>query len=298
MPRTVYVGPMSVRPPDDVDILDLDDLDAYDRRPPGATRRPRQPRRAPQPVGPSWTDPRFLVPLLLFLTAVFLIGMAIRSGSGSSSENGDLLAQENAVLDQTELAKKVQEAELRAGFGGLAVAEEDGTIIITGTVPDQMVAASVGAVARSVEGTQRVDNRVVVLGESAEATPTSTAPVVAAGAGGLADQMAQAGQITFEPGSTAITAEGSATIDAVGALMNRAPGVLIEIHGHTDSDGDETANQVLSQQRAEAVLSALQQRSVDTSRLTAVGFGESNPIAPNITAEGRATNRRIEFVVS
>lgn len=290
-----------MRPPDDLEYLDLDDLDSYAARPAGTQRRQRQVRPTP-PIQreQSWSDPRFLVPLLLFLAAVFLITLAFRSQSVSDSD-AELLAQENEVIDQTELAREVQEAQLRAGFGGLVVTEESDTIIITGTVPDATVAASVGAVARSVEGTQRVDNRVVVVGgvvDDTAATVPTTAPLVVAGAGGLSEQLGNSGLITFETGSTAITAEGSTTVDIVADLLNRAPGVAVEVHGHTDSDGDETANQVLSQQRAEAVITALAQRGVDTTRLTAVGFGESNPLAPNITADGRATNRRIEFVLS
>jgi len=285
---------MSVRPPDDLEYLDLDDLDRYAARPAGTRRRPRHAARTPQPTQ-SWTDPRFLIPLLLFLTAVFLIGLAIRSGSGED----DLLTQEGQVLQQTELAQRVQQAQLRAGFDGLTVSEENGTIIINGTAPDATTAASIGAVARSVEGTQRVDNRVVVAGgaiDAAATTPTTAAVVV--GTGGLTEQLAGAGAVTFETGSTAITAEGSATLDVVAGLLNRAPGIAVEVHGHTDNEGDETTNQVLSQQRAESVVSALGQRGVDTTRLSAIGFGSSNPIAPNITAEGRAINRRIEFVLS
>lgn len=280
---------------DDIDILDLDDLD---RRPPGPSRRPRSPRTTPASNNGSWTDPRFLVPLLLFLVAVFLIGMAFRSGSSSdTTDDAALLDQENQVIEQTDLARRVQEAELRAGFGALIISEQNDTIVIEGTVDDAFDAASVGAVARSVEGTQRVDNRVVVAGGAIDVAPTNEATVAVGGVGGVSEQLASAGLITFDTGATSVTAEGAVTIDTVARILNQSPGLLVEVHGHTDSDGDETANQVLSQQRAEAVVTALGQRGVDMNRLTAVGFGESNPIAPNITAEGRATNRRIEFVV-
>jgi len=67
------------------------------------------------------------------------------------------------------------------------------------------------------------------------------------------------------------------------------------IEGHTDSQGREDMNKNLSQSRAESVLSALLSRRVLTSGITAIGYGEEQPIADNDTEEGRAANRRIEF---
>jgi outer membrane protein OmpA-like peptidoglycan-associated protein len=280
---------MSVLPPDDIDVLDLDDLD---RGGPGPVRRPRRPSPPPEPrpSGPSWTDPRFLVPLFLFLSAVFVIGMAVRSGN--QTDDG---ANGQEIQVQSELALAVRDAELRAGFDDLTITEDDGSVIIEGQARDPLAAASIGAVARSVEGTQRVDNRVVVLGGAVEsATQASVAP---ASTGSLDQQLANVGQVTFETGSADLTPGGSAIIDSVASLLNQSPGTRAEVHGHTDSDGDATRNEVLSQDRAEAVVVALAQRGIDAARLTAVGFGESKPLEPNITKEGRAVNRRIEFLI-
>ena len=72
--------------------------------------------------------------------------------------------------------------------------------------------------------------------------------------------------------------------------------VTIEIGGHTDSKGSNRYNQKLSQQRVEAVRSYLVNKGVDPSRMTAVGYGEEMPIDTNRTAEGRANNRRVEFI--
>ena len=121
---------------------------------------------------------------------------------------------------------------------------------------------------------------------------------MANGGDGLATQLNSLGRVTFEAGSSDLTNEGSIVVDNVARLLEQTPGIRVEVHGHTDSDGEESDNQVLSQQRAQAVVTALSQRGIDSGRLTAVGFGELNPIAPNITAEGRATNRRIEFVIN
>ena len=71
--------------------------------------------------------------------------------------------------------------------------------------------------------------------------------------------------------------------------------MTIVIAGHTDSVGNDDANLRLSQERAEAVLSELTRRGVRAEAMTAVGFGEAEPIATNNNAEGRAQNRRITF---
>lgn len=89
-------------------------------------------------------------------------------------------------------------------------------------------------------------------------------------------------------------------IDNVASLMKAIPTLAIEVRGHTDSTnstGDPDHNQKLSQRRAEAVRDALVKRGIAAARINAIGFGDSRPVASNSTEEGRATNRRTEFVV-
>ena len=104
-------------------------------------------------------------------------------------------------------------------------------------------------------------------------------------------------KVTFEPGAAEIDVSGLGTIDRIADVMENCAEVPMEIAGHTDSQGRETMNQNLSQQRAEAVLGALQTRRVLTSNLKPKGYGEANPIADNGTEEGREANRRIEFTL-
>jgi outer membrane protein OmpA-like peptidoglycan-associated protein len=97
--------------------------------------------------------------------------------------------------------------------------------------------------------------------------------------------------------SSAIIGPGSAgLLDSVAIAAAACPGVL-RIEGHTDNSGGAALNQDLSRSRAEAVRAALVQRGVPGQRLTVEGFGASQPIASNGTAEGRERNRRIEMRV-
>ena len=79
-------------------------------------------------------------------------------------------------------------------------------------------------------------------------------------------------------------------------LMKDAPDLVVEIQGHTDNTGDANADQVLSEQRATAVKTALTSAGIPANRLTAKGYGLTKPVADNATPEGRAKNRRVELV--
>ena len=103
-------------------------------------------------------------------------------------------------------------------------------------------------------------------------------------------------KINFTPGSAEIATDALPVIGSLADVLKDCPGLKLEIGGHTDSQGSESGNKALSQARAEAVLVALQGRRVDVSGMTAVGYGETVPVADNATEEGRDANRRIEFI--
>jgi outer membrane protein OmpA-like peptidoglycan-associated protein len=104
-----------------------------------------------------------------------------------------------------------------------------------------------------------------------------------------------ADQLQFASGSATLPAGELPSIDRTAELLVSRPELTARIEGHTDSAGGAELNQVLSRQRAEAVMQALIDRGVDAARLSAEGLGEEKPIADNTTAQGRSQNRRVEI---
>jgi len=103
--------------------------------------------------------------------------------------------------------------------------------------------------------------------------------------------------ILFDFDKWDIKPESYAIIDEIVDQMMSRPKLRLEIQGHTDNIGTVEYNQTLSERRAKAVYDALVQRGVDPKRLRWRGFGMSQPVAPNDTEEGRAQNRRTQFVI-
>ncbi len=106
-------------------------------------------------------------------------------------------------------------------------------------------------------------------------------------------------RIQFVTGSATLTAASKTMIKEGAKLLNSEDfkNLKVEVRGHTDDVGKEESNMKLSQNRANAVMAELVKNGVASSRISAVGFGETMPMADNKTAEGRAQNRRVAFDV-
>ncbi len=101
--------------------------------------------------------------------------------------------------------------------------------------------------------------------------------------------------IGFDGGKAELTVDSEGILDRASAVIARCPEAGVEVGAHSDSDGSASRNRDLTQVRAESIVEYLVAAGVKRERLTAVGYGESKPIADNKTAAGKAANRRIEF---
>jgi outer membrane protein OmpA-like peptidoglycan-associated protein len=188
-----------------------------------------------------------------------------------------------------------------------ARADGDGTVALSGAMPDQAAIDLIAGAAAEYYGAENVDNQMSV-DSGREATfsvfripyifdPLSLVPQWEVNiendviTGGLR------GGASFEYDSAELTPQLQQLATIAAGIIARNPTVAATIEGHTDSDGPAAYNQNLSQRRADAARDFIIALGVAPERLTAIGFGETSPMADNSTAAGRAVNRRIEFAL-
>ena len=104
--------------------------------------------------------------------------------------------------------------------------------------------------------------------------------------------------ITFATDQDQVIPQFYPTLNSVAIVLRKFEKTLIDVNGHTDSTGSVAHNEALSERRAMSVASYLNSQGVDPRRVSALGFGPSQPIASNATADGRAQNRRVEIQIS
>jgi outer membrane protein OmpA-like peptidoglycan-associated protein len=124
---------------------------------------------------------------------------------------------------------------------------------------------------------------------------------IAKGAVPLYDRLASDGKIitygiTFDVGKATIKPESMTEINRIAQLMKDNPDIKFSVEGHTDNTGNAASNQTLSENRSKAVMDKLVGMGIAPDRLKSAGKGQTKPLADNATDEGRAKNRRVEFV--
>ncbi|MCC7257142.1 MAG: OmpA family protein [Gammaproteobacteria bacterium] len=156
-----------------------------------------------------------------------------------------------------------------------------------------LILAGVGGLAGGAVGNY-MDRQDAALRARLQGTGVS---VTRTGPNGQNITLNMPGHITFAVNSADISASFYPVLDSVGLVLKEYDKTMVEVAGHTDSDGSNAYNQQLSERRASSVVAYLISRQIRGDRFLTVGAGEDRPVASNATAEGKAQNRRVEITI-
>lgn len=166
--------------------------------------------------------------------------------------------------------------------------------VITGVVVIMFMGSIAGAV--DIGGIAGKADQLNQNVQKAQGTPNVAADLFTKK---LKKSQNEKGPIRFKKGKAEIDPACDPTMRYIAKLIKETPGFHVQVDGHTDNVGNAESNKKLSQERAEAVVKYLvEKKSVDAKRLSAKGWGDTQPIADNKTEKGRAKNRRVDFTVT
>jgi len=256
-------------------------------------------------VAPTTVPPTTTAPAEPVVWAVLADGVVTLRGTVASAEHrAQLLEVVGAVLDPTNV---VDELDIDAAAGPtpdvvsrLALLAQAMVVPLSsgeaGWSPDGLFARGVLTDQKSraaFESAAEAIGAAVSLVERSSAGPAEVGDIEDA-----MNMLVAADPVLFAKGDVTIAPESIATLQRVAGFAKRTGGVRIEVQGHTDSEGDPERNRELSQRRAESVLEALVTMGVPRADLTAVGYGESQPILDQNGAEIPERSRRVVFAVT
>jgi len=210
------------------------------------------------------------------------------------SEDARILAvqrqEEERIAKEREdaAAKAKAEAEAQAAAEAAAAKRKSDT---EAAEAKRLSDAEIAAKEQAVQAAQREKQqlRARLLEQFNRVLPTTDTPR------GLVVNM---GDVLFDTGKSDLRSEAREALAKLSGIVLNYPSLRLGIEGHTDSTGSANLNQTLSENRAAAVRDYLTGQGIDTHSLVAKGFGMSNPVADNGTAQGRQKNRRVEIIVS
>lgn len=184
---------------------------------------------------------------------------------------------------ENQVATQVTEAVAHEDLYWSSVEASGQQVVLTGSAPDVPAREAAAKRAWAVEGVTDVDNQIRIIGQAGTCQREL-------------DNYLKKETIEFQPGKAEVK-EASHHVISMLAMIVRTCTSQIEVAGHTDGKGDAKVNMRLSQRRADKVAKLLVNHGVPPEKVSAVGYGESQPIGDNATHDGRALNRRIEFRV-
>ncbi len=196
----------------------------------------------------------------------------------------------NPFTGETQISSTAGGAAVGAGVGAMG-----GLVAAAATGGDARIAALIGAGVGALAGGAvgaYMDQQEAELRAQLQGTGVSVTRV--------GDQIIlnMPSNITFDSGSSDIKPQFRATLQSVALVLQRFDKTIVDVLGHTDSDGSQEYNMNLSRQRAIAVANVISAQGIDARRFYIDGRGETNPIASNATEAGKAQNRRVEIRIS
>ena len=256
----------------------------YDRATSGANTNGRRP---PSPPRAAWVMGLAALAVCVGLGFFLLLG---RQSDDNLSTTGALntlpamgtssTAAAGELSGTTELPVSAESTSPPQTLSGRVSGSQ---IQVEGEVPSTQAAAALRLLLEQVMGVGNVETSDVVVNNGVPA-PDRINMIVDS-------------ELVFPIGSAQIQQEFLPTLDRIATLMMTSSGVTTVVEGHADAQGQKAENLSLSQQRADAVVAYLESKGIESTRLTPVGKGSTEPIADNSTTEGRRQNRRIEFSV-
>lgn len=194
-----------------------------------------------------------------------------------------------------ETQTKTQKGAIYGAAGGAAAGAIVGQVIshdTKGTLIGAAIGAAVGGlggagVGKMMDDQERDMRKAVASSEAASVSREGNLLAVTF-----------KGDVTFDTNSTVLRPGLQSEINRVAGVLNQYPNTLVRVEGHTDSKGTDAYNMDLSNRRATAVKNLLVQRGIADSRVEAVGYGETLPVATNDTEAGRQRNRRVEIKIA
>lgn len=187
-----------------------------------------------------------------------------------------------AGIDRTKTKNGAAIGAAVGGIFGAITADNKGK----GAVRGAAIGAGIGALVGNELDKQEADLRRDLNNDDVQITNTGDRLIVT---------LPQ--DILFATDSSAVRSDLRRDLGAIAGNLQAYPNSTIQVLGHTDNVGDASYNQGLSQRRAEAVADVLLNAGVPFSRIQTIGRGEDQPLASNLTPEGRAQNRRVEIVI-
>lgn len=226
----------------------------------------------------------------------------------SADFEGELEAEIAAPADAGQWRGRIEDDLRQEGYGWLALEGRGGVTFLAGTAPDEAAKSEALAAARAAIQSDEIasaENPLLVDAVAVEGLPAPVGSVLqalpeSAGLGQCQEafeELKSGRRIDFT-GSSEVAESSHGLLDAISGLAQLCGGYAIEIGSHTDARGAESYNQRLSQARANAIRDYLIGAGVEAGRLSAVGYGETEPIDPEQSTQAYARNRRTEFTLS